>query len=230
MDKQTDLSVFRSRTAQACIADGYRLYAKNFSRLWRSSWLVALVYALVTGASLAYFFTNVLPALLGSAEGLAVPLVIWGVSLLLFVSAAFALACWGAFAPLNDHRLTGVIARPTHWWGRWPLGLPLRALLRAAVRTVRLRFGTTVLILLVTSLVVLFATMLLQLPAVILALANVKAQMGVAAGDPLDMPTPLFAFNMAVFTVFAYIQAYIHLTMLFPLYYAWGGILKVRYV
>ena len=70
-------------------------------------------------------------------------------------------------------------------------------------------------------LVVLVLTVILQLPAVILGLANVEAQVGLAAGDAVDMPENLWLINVATFSVCSLLQAYIHLGTLFPLYYIW---------
>ena len=56
-----------------------------------------------------------------------------------------------------------------------------------------------------------------------MTLANVEAAKGLAAGDAVDMPENLWLVNFAVFAVCGLLQAYIHLAMLFPLYYIWGN-------
>ena len=223
MNNEKDLTVHRNRSSQAVLVDGYRLYTSHFGCLLRSSWLAAVVYALVTGLSMAYFFTSLLPCLMKSGalfSDLMPQLLWWLLSVLFFLLAALLLACQGGFSPLREHCHTDAISKPTHWWGRWPLKLPVRSLLRAARRLLTCGLGRLLLVLMVVSMVVLVSMTVLQLPAIVLAAANIQSEAGVAAGDPSGMPQPTFLFNFVTFSVVGFLQAYIHLSTLFPLYYA----------
>lgn len=229
MEKNNDLSVHRTpRSMQAVLSDGYRLYAQNFVRLVRSSWIQAILYALTLGFSQSYFYTNVLPAALQGADQsqLAPVALLWVGSglLMLLVIVLFAFA--GGVAPLHDHCQTDAIHAPRRWWGRWPWRLMAKgviALPRMLWKVIRHQLGTLIVVSLVMALVVAVASFVLQLPANILATANIQAQVGLAAGDAVDLPANIFWINLAVFSFCGLLQAYIHLSTLFPLYYVWGN-------
>lgn len=74
---------------------------------------------------------------------------------------------------------------------------------------------------------VIFSSIILTLttlPAIILSIANIKAQMGVVMGDPLGMPDYIGKLTLLVFSFAGFIQAYVILSIFFPLYYASGSI------
>ena len=73
-------------------------------------------------------------------------------------------------------------------------------------------------IILLTSIIIGIATLILQLPELILAAANVSSQMGVMAGDPAGMPESMMWWGPVVFAFSGFIQAYLHLFILFPIY------------
>ena len=87
------------------------------------------------------------------------------------------------------------------------------------------QLGTLIVVSLIMLLLVVIVMLLLMMPAVIMGIANVEAAAGWAAGDEVDMPDNLFMLNFAIFSVCGFLQAYIHLTTLFPLYYIWGNVL-----
>ena len=225
MEKKNELSAHRARSIQAVLGDGFRLYIQNFWRLVRSSWMQAIIYALVFGGAYTCFFMLLLPRLLGSEVSGLSSVVGWPLAIVSCLLAVIVFAFAGGFAPLKEHWLTGAISRPVHWWGRWPWRLTVRGLTRlprmlwTVIRGKQL--GSLVTVSLVMFLVVLVLTVILQLPAVILGLANVEAQVGLAAGDAVDMPENLWLINVATFSVCSLLQAYIHLGTLFPLYYIW---------
>lgn len=224
MENNDRLAEHRSRSLQAVLGDGYRLYLRQFPRLLRSSWIQAIIYALVTGGSMTFFFGVLLPlqhcGLATSKEWL-----LWGASVVAFVIAAIMLAFAGAFAPLRQHWQTGTISSPLRFWGCWPWRLTLHGLCRLP----RMLFdvfrkrqaGILVTVLLVTLLAVLVATVLLQLPAIIMATANVEAAAGLSAGDAVDVPENLLTLDFIVFALCGLLQGYIHMSMLYPLYYVW---------
>ena len=53
------LELLKIRSVSADIRDGIRLYLNNFRSIFRSSWLAALFYALVTGGMMTYCIGNV---------------------------------------------------------------------------------------------------------------------------------------------------------------------------
>lgn len=65
---------------------------------------------------------------------------------------------------------------------------------------------------------------LTTLPAIILSIANIKAQTGLIMGDPLGMPDYIGKLTLVVFTLAGFIQAYVMLSIFFPAYYAAGSI------
>ena len=225
MEKNDQLALHRNRSVQAIVSDGYRLYARHFWRLLRSSWIQATIYAIITGLSMAYFFTHLLPRIMADYSRSS-QMLIWAGTVAAFAVAALLLAFAGGIDPLHEHSLTGTISRPRHWWGRWPWRLTAKGMKRlpqmlwTVVR--RRQLGVLIVVSLIMLLVVAVATLLLQLPAIILATANVQAAAGMAVGDAVDMPEHLYLLNFATFAVCAFLQAYIHLSTLFPLYYIWG--------
>ena len=43
----------KSRSSQACIREGYRFYMSHFRRIFRVTWLIAIVFAVITAATSA---------------------------------------------------------------------------------------------------------------------------------------------------------------------------------
>ena len=226
MEKNNELSVYRSRSLQAVISCGFRLYARNFTKLLRSSWIQAIIYALILGGSMAYFFNSVLPELYGSRQ-LLPGVAVWAGSVVVFAFAAIIFAFAGGFAPLREHALTDSISNPRKWWGRWPWKLTLHGLATLPLMLLKAikkkQLGALVTVGLLMTLLMLVSSVIFQLPALILTIANVEAQQGLAAGDAVDMPENLWLINFATFAVCGLLQAYIHLATLFPLYYIWGN-------
>lgn len=226
MEKNDQLALHRSRSIRGIVRDGYRLYGKYFYRVLRSSWIQATGYALATGLSMAYFFTYLLPPLMESRLPSA-KLTTWLLTLAAFIVMALLLAFAGGVAPLHEHSLTDSISHPHRWWGRWPWRLTVKGLKRlpamlwATLR--RGQAGALIVAALILLLLVLISTAVLQMPALIMAIANFEAAAGMAAGDAVDMPENLFLLNFATFGICGFLQAYIHLSTLFPLYYIWGN-------
>lgn len=83
--------------------------------------------------------------------------------------------------------------------------------------------GKLFLIALVVVIVTLLLTFVGQMPGHVLTIAHLLAQAGHAQGDPLGMPDNIGLITFGVFTLTGFIQAYIHLSTIFPFYYAVGG-------
>ena len=45
MEKDKEDILLKDRSSRACISAGYRLYMSNFKRIFRASWLAAIVFA-----------------------------------------------------------------------------------------------------------------------------------------------------------------------------------------
>lgn len=85
-------------------------------------------------------------------------------------------------------------------------------------------WGLLFVVVLITGLATLLLTLITQLPALILYAANIRSQLGALQGDELGMPQGMWWLNFVVFLIGGFIQAYVHLSTLFPLYYAYGTI------
>ncbi|MBR1410175.1 MAG: hypothetical protein IJ580_03650 [Prevotella sp.] len=71
MEKEKKEIEIKVRSSQACIRDGYQLYSANFRSIFRATWWLALVFALLQAVASA------LPALLSPA--LLLPAMVLGV-------------------------------------------------------------------------------------------------------------------------------------------------------
>jgi hypothetical protein len=129
MDKKrnADLSLMRLRSSSAAISDGYRLYMNNFRRVFRSSWIAALVYALAMGVFVNIVITRLPMAAVVQATGqmgnpaLQPMLVTTGLFLLggsiLLLAALTVLLSYG-FSALGEQLATGSVTAPAKWYGR----------------------------------------------------------------------------------------------------------------
>ena len=84
-------------------------------------------------------------------------------------------------------------------------------------------WGKLFAITLVVGIITLLLTFIGQLPNHVLTIAHLLAQAGHAQGDPLGMPDNIGLINFGIFTLTGFIQAYIHISTIFPFYYAVGG-------
>lgn len=307
MEKESDLNLLHPRSMAAVIRDGYRLYMSSFKKLFRSSWIVAIVYAVAFALMMGNMVNNVVPmqtvikafgsqAIMANPSYASTPLMTV-LTTVLFVLAAMLLAAQG-FCAFGEHIENGVISRTQKWYGRFCLrqfvkmlpvvfwllvlsiiisavfsavvygilslgvvgniwksiaSLCLLALLFIIVMALLVPLAYTVMramlapklqlmppikgyarglrhwgLLFATLFVVYIFTELLtlvcELPAVIIAIANTEAYAGLALGDPLGLPDHIVPMTYCVFTLAGFIQAYVHLSTLFPLYYAYGSI------
>lgn len=297
MEKKNDLSVGHNRSIRACISDGYQLYVGNFYRIFRASWLAALLYAVVCGGATSYII-SVYPRLLvvnamgaeavtAQAVWVVSTLIAMAVSMLLVLLVTAILFSYGV-SLLSEHQATAGISKAPRWFGRFDgrallrtlmalgwellilvvvgvvlsavavvsqrfLGhyagialetifavafivmlLPLTYTLLAYLFTQKLSFasalkatygygmrriGAIFMVGLVVGLVSLLLSAIIELPANILYLANMQSQAGLLQADPSGMPEYMNWMNLLVFTLAGFIQAYVQLSCLFPLYY-----------
>ena len=53
MEKDSENILLKSRSSRACIRDGYRFYFSNFKRIFKATWLIAIVFAVLKAAASA---------------------------------------------------------------------------------------------------------------------------------------------------------------------------------
>lgn len=128
MEKNQDLTLMKARSYRSVLADGYRLYNENFRKLFKASWILAIVYALCCGAfgTLTAIkvpeLTLALMQQLSSIQGFFAEtaktyvLTIAGIiGLLLLAIAAMSMASATILNKLKEHKDTGTISTPPYW-------------------------------------------------------------------------------------------------------------------
>ena len=85
-------------------------------------------------------------------------------------------------------------------------------------------WGSSLMVAIIVSIVVSVFHLATQLPSSILLSANIAAQQGVLLGDNVSMPDYALPMNLIVFTLAAFIQAYILMAALFPFHYLLGSV------
>lgn len=116
--------------------------------------------------------------------------------------------------PLTYTSARYVLADGIGFWKQLAQGYP------AALR----RWGFIFAVTFVAAVIWTALALLTSLPALILALANWEANTGVMLGDPYGMPSHIGWLTAGIFAVVGFIQAYISLAFLFPVYYLCGAI------
>ena len=86
------------------------------------------------------------------------------------------------------------------------------------------RWGFIFIVVLAAVIIELLLLMILSLPATILSMANTQSVMGVAMGDPYALPSYMPALAAGTFLIIGFLQAYVMLSVLFPIYYMYGSI------
>ena len=79
-------------------------------------------------------------------------------------------------------------------------------------------------VLFVVALIASIILMVTTLPAIILLMAHMRSQAGALMGDPLGMPSYMSWLSLLVYTLAAFIQAYVIMAAFFPAYYMAGSI------
>ena len=122
------MTLMKARSYRSVLADGYRLYNENFRKLFKASWILAIVYALCCGAfgTLTAIkvpeLTLALMQQLSSMQGFfaetakTYALTIAGIiGLLLLAIAAMSMASATILNKLKEHKDTGTISTPPYW-------------------------------------------------------------------------------------------------------------------
>ena len=133
MEKQDDLTLMKPRSYRRVLMAGFRLYTGNFRRLFKASWQMALLYALSCGA-LGTLTAIKIPELslalqqqLASTQGIMAEtlreymLTLLGIpALVVLAVATLSLASAPILSKLKEHKETGTITTPPHWFTASP--------------------------------------------------------------------------------------------------------------
>lgn len=182
-----------------------RLCLSSFLRL-----LVVSVWMLLLGVAVGLLFALLTSAILS----LGVVGSLWKSVASVGLLSVLALAVTALCIPLC-YTVVRALLEP----GKLRVTPPVAGYMRG-MRHWGLLFATLLTVYIFTGLL----TLVCELPAVIMAGANALAYVGLANGDPLGMPESMVPLTYAVFFVAGFIQAYVHLSMLYPVYYAYGSV------
>ncbi len=128
MEKQIDNTLMKARSYRSILAEGYRLYNENFRKLFKASWLMAIIYALCCGAfgtltsiklpELTVVLIHQLTAAQDIHSDTAQQYVISMTcitALLILAIATMSLATATILNKLKEHKETGTISAPPSW-------------------------------------------------------------------------------------------------------------------
>ena len=276
MEKDNEDILLKDRSSRACISAGYRLFMSNFKRIFRASWLAALVFAALVSVGgtmmilqpqlalivmpvtilidvlfvtygfsalkqhqetgiigwtvrwysfdsriffrtlVAWLCTFVISLVFGSLIGVVAVLLASYLSeyTALASIAIVSLLVFALILPMTYTNMRYVLTDDKGYWGN---------LFGYYGRGMR-RWGFIFLVVFMTALIGGVCYIFTSLPAIILSLAGNEANTGFLYGDPYNMPSYIVWLSAVVFLLIGFIQAYIMLSFLFPLYYMYGSI------
>ena len=192
MEKDSENILLKSRSSRACIRDGYHFYFSNFKRIFRATWLIAIVFAVLTAA------VSAMPVLL------SIELTLTG--LLLNTIVVLLLLAFGWRRLLKQKLLEATEHIPLKTWLR--------------------RTGLVLIVAIVCLFAVSILILLTSLPMIIMMAANWQDQIGVLSGDPSGMPENVKWLTLVVFLISGFMQAYVWLSVIGPLYMMRGAIIQ----
>ena len=133
MKKQDDLLLLKARGYRSVLATGFQLYTSYFRRFFKASWQMAILYALSCGAlgtltaiKLPEISTGISQQMITyqavSMESLqSYSIIALEILLLMFlVLATLSLASAPILSKLKEHKETGAITTPPHWFSASP--------------------------------------------------------------------------------------------------------------
>ena len=176
---------------------------------WFGRLLMTELWMMVLSTLVCTFFTGVVYAMLS----LGVVGNVWKSVASLAVLAVLLVIAIALMLPLCYTVMRSVLDKKFQWKP------PVKGY-QAGLRHCGLLFATTLVVVIITGLL----TLVCELPAVIMGVANIKAYAGMATGDPLGLPEHIVPLTYCVFVLAGFVQAYVHLSSLFPIYYAYGSI------
>lgn len=129
MEKQQDMSLLKARSYRNVLSIGFRLYTENFRRLFKASWLMALLYALCCGAvgtlinmklpEITIAFLQQIAYYQGQLMETAQHYTVSFIEILVLSLLALAALSIGSATILNklkEHQETGNITMPQSWF------------------------------------------------------------------------------------------------------------------
>ena len=186
MEKDNENTLLKIRSSRACIRDGYMWFSDKFRRIFRHTWPIALLFAVLTATASA------LPVLIS-------PLLLW---------PALALELLAVIILLMLTKRVFCKKQLLPPAGSASFGAKIR------------QAGQFILVGIVCLLVVAVLTLLTSLPTLIMMAANWESQMGVLMGDPAGMPDYVKWLSIGAFLIAGFLQAYVWMTIIAPLYMA----------
>ena len=192
MEKDNENTLLKSRSSRACIRDGYRFYFSKFKRIFKATWLIAIVFAVLSAAASA------MPILI--APNLMLP------GMLLATMAVILLLIM-AWRRLRKRQLLEATEK-----------IPMKIWFRHT--------GMILIVGIVCLFVVSILIMLTSLPMIIMMAANRLDKIGVMSGDSSGMPDYVKWLTLAVFLIAGFLQAYVWLSVIGPLYLIRGAMIQ----
>ena len=133
MKKQDDLLLMKARSYRSVLATGFQLYTSYFRRFFKASWQMAILYALSCGAlgtltaiKLPEISTGIAQQLLTYQAVSIESLQSYSITaleillLMLLALATLSLASAPILSKLKEHKETGTITTPPHWFSASP--------------------------------------------------------------------------------------------------------------
>ena len=192
MEKDNENTLLKSRSSRACIRDGYHFYFSKFKRIFIATWLIAIMFAVLSATASA------MPILI--EPNLVLP----G---LLLASLAVILLLTAAWRRLRKCQLLEATEK-----------IPMKICFRHT--------GMILIVGIVCLFVVSILIMLTSLPMIIMMAANWLDQIGVMSGDPSGMPDYVKWLTLTVFLIAGFLQAYVWLSVIGPLYLMRGAMIQ----
>ena len=251
MEKEKEDILLKDRSSRACISAGYRLYMSNFKRIFRASWLAALFFAALvsTGGTMMILrpqtalivlpLTMIIDALF-FAYGFSVlkqhqdtgiigrtphwysldshifvrTLIAWLCMLLISLIMGMLVGVAGVLLINSVTNMRYILNDGIGYWSNLfsHYGKGMR------------RWGFIFLVVFMATLIGCVCYLFTSFPAIILSIAGNEANKGFLYGDPYGLPSYIGWLSALVFLLIGFIQAYVMLSFLFPVYYMYGSI------
>jgi len=196
-------TAFKEHASSETISRPAHWYGRFEVKTWLRVFLMMLAIGLF--ATLISFVMGVVIVLSQKYLGALASSLLVGLLWLLFFAAYLPVAY-----PIYQYMLTP--------------GARLWKTLAAGYRTGLRHWGALFVVTLITSIITAMLTLIVELPAIILGMANLNSQLGTLQGDPAGMPDYMGWMTTVVFTIAGFIMAYVNLSALFPFYYLYGSV------
>lgn len=180
-----EIDIYKHRSFKACMSDALEILTHHWRSALRKNWIAALVFSIF--ASITTIFH--LPFLALRDWGIEYPLSSWIIQTIVylgcFVSALFlvlSILRW-----VHQCKTRNIIRKIKHIGHYIVLGVR--------------HFGGLLTILLLSSLIIACLMAIVALPAIVLSLSQIYAQIGAYLGDPVGLPNYFVGLMFVVFTI-----------------------------